>query len=102
MLVAAIPGIVRLRKDRLALVLVAGPVVIATVVVATTFGNPRYVVAATPSLCVGVALTAMAVADRLGRRRHRVEPESGSGPPRSSQVGMTDQLQAPSPELEPG
>ena len=101
-LVAAIPGIVRLRKDRLALVLVAGPVVIATVVVATTFGNPRYVVAATPSLCVGVAVTALAVADRVGRRRHRVEPESGSGPPRSSQVGTTDQLQAPSPELEPG
>ncbi len=101
-LVAAIPGIVRLRRNRLALVLVAGPVVIATVVVATTFGNPRYVVAATPSLCVGVAVTAMAVADRVGRRRHRVEPQSGSGPPRSSQVGTTDQPQAPSPELEPG
>jgi len=101
-LFGAIPGIVRLRKDRLALVLVAGPVVIATIVVATTFGNPRYVVAATPSLCVGVALTAMAVADRLGRRRRRIETGGGSGPPRSSRVGVTDQLEAPSPELEPG
>ena len=49
------------------LVLVAGPVVISTIVVASTFGNPRYVVAATPSLCVGAAL------DR----------DRGVGPPRS-------------------
>jgi len=100
-LIAAIPGVVRLRKDRLAFVLVAGPLVIATIVVATTFGNPRYVVATTPMLCVGVALTAVGVGDRLGERR-RVSPEWAPVPPGSSDVGTVDQLQAPSPELEPG
>jgi len=102
LLLAAIPGIVLLRRDRLALVLVAGPIVIATIVVATTFGNPRYVVATTPVLCVGVALTAMAVVDRLGGRRGSVQPDGPPVPPLSSEVGMTDQLQTPSPELEPG
>jgi 4-amino-4-deoxy-L-arabinose transferase-like glycosyltransferase len=66
-LLAALPGFVLLRKNRLALVLVAGPVVVSTFVVAISFGNPRYVVAATPALCVAVGVTAMAVVDR--RRR---------------------------------
>ncbi len=70
-LVVAIPGFVRLRKDRLALVLVAGPVVITTAVVALSFGNPRYVLTATPSLCIGAAVTVVTAADRWAK-----QPES--------------------------
>jgi hypothetical protein len=95
LLLIAIPGMVRLRRDRFALVLVAGPVVISTLVVASTFGNPRYVVAATPSLCVGAALTVVALSDRFGARgRHR--PPGGDGDtdgpadtPESAQIGGT-------------
>ena len=70
-LIVAIPGIVWIRRDRLALVLVAGPVVIATLVVAFTFGNSRYVLGATPSLCVGAAITVITVVDRRTVTRHR-------------------------------
>jgi hypothetical protein len=75
-LLAALPGLVLLRRDRLALVLVAGPVAVSTVVVAVSFGNPRYVVAATPALCVGVAVTVMAVVDRRTARRAQVGPST--------------------------
>lgn len=78
-LLLAIPGMVRLRRNRLGLVLVAGPVLLATIVVASTFGNPRYVVAATPSLCVGAALTVMALSDRVGTRRRPRETGNDEG-----------------------
>ena len=83
LLLIAIPGMVRLRRDRLAFVLVAGPVVISTIVVASTFGNPRYVVAATPSLCVGAALTMVALSDRFGARRREGAP-GGDGDDRDA------------------
>jgi hypothetical protein len=79
LLLMAIPGMVRLRRDRFAFVLVAGPFIISTIVVASTFGNPRYVVAATPSLCVGAALTVVALSDRMGARRRRGAPEGDGG-----------------------
>jgi hypothetical protein len=75
-LALAIPGMVLVRKNPFALVLVAGPAIIATVVVAISFGNPRYVVSATPSLCVGAAVFVMALVDRRGdRHRHRLVTE---------------------------
>ena len=64
-----IPGMLLLRKDRLALVLVAGPMAVATIVVATSFGNPRYLVSATPALSVAAAVTVMALNDARPTRR---------------------------------
>ena len=71
LLLVAIPGIVLVRRDRLALVLLAGPAVLATFVVAASFGNPRYVLSATPSLCVAAAVSVVAIADGRRPARHR-------------------------------
>lgn len=74
LLVLAIPGLARSRTNRIALVLVGGPVVLATVVVALTFGNPRYVLQTIPSLCVGAAFTLVALVDRWSSAR--LEPRA--------------------------
>jgi 4-amino-4-deoxy-L-arabinose transferase-like glycosyltransferase len=70
-LLLGLPGVALLRKDRLALVLVAGPVVTATIVVATSFGNPRYVLSATPSLSVAAAVALVSLNEARPRRAHR-------------------------------
>ncbi len=64
-----IPGLSLLSKNRLALVLVAGPIAAATIVVATSFGNPRYVLSATPALSVAAAVTLVALSDARPTRR---------------------------------
>jgi 4-amino-4-deoxy-L-arabinose transferase-like glycosyltransferase len=81
-LLLAIPGVVLLRNQRGALVLVAGPIVIATFVVAASFGNPRYVVSSAPSLSVAAAVTLVSIRDRSGRTRTR----SDDGAPRDNFV----------------
>ena len=65
----ALAGMVLLRNDRLAIVLVAGPAVLDTFVVLVSFGNDRYVLSAVPSLCIATALTLTWVYRRLGRGR---------------------------------
>jgi hypothetical protein len=71
-LALAIPGLILLRKDRFALVLVAGPAVLATLVVAVSFGNPRYVLPATPSLCVAAGVAGRSLIDRWRRQGTQV------------------------------
>jgi len=64
-LALAVPGVVLLRRDPLALVLVAGPAVIDTAVVLISYGNDRFVLSAVPSLCIAAALTLIWVGRRL-------------------------------------
>lgn len=69
-LIVAVPGIVALRRRRLALVLTAGPVVIGTLAVVASFGNDRYVLSALPAVCIGAAVTLSDLGAR-GRSRAR-------------------------------
>ena len=56
-LTLALPGIVFMRRNRLALVLLVGPAAIDTFVAMGTYGNDRFVLSAIPSLCVAAGLT---------------------------------------------
>lgn len=56
-LTIALPGLVLVRRNRFGLVLLAGPAVIDTLVVAGTYGNDRFVLSAIPSLCVAAGIT---------------------------------------------
>jgi hypothetical protein len=67
MLLVAIPGIVSLRRDRLALVLVAGPAVVDTLVVLLTYGNDRFVLSALPSLSIAAAVSLVGLGNRFAR-----------------------------------
>jgi hypothetical protein len=57
LLMLAIPGIIGMRRERLAVVLVAGPALVDTFVVLMTYGNDRFVLSSIPSLCIGAAAT---------------------------------------------
>jgi hypothetical protein len=86
LLIVAIPGIVGLRRERLAVVLLAGPAVVDTLVVLMTYGNDRFVVSAIPCLSIGAAVTAVRFGKGVTGGVHRspsgVEDEerSGDGP----------------------
>jgi hypothetical protein len=69
-LILAIPGIVGIRRRRLALVLIAGPAVVDTLVVLATYGNDRFVLSAIPSLCIGAAATLVWLGNWLTRNLH--------------------------------
>jgi Dolichyl-phosphate-mannose-protein mannosyltransferase len=74
-LILAVPGIVDLRRYRFALVLLAGPAVVDTLIVLTTYGNDRFVLSAIPSLCIGAAATSVRIGNRVARRIHSSEEE---------------------------
>jgi hypothetical protein len=67
-LILAVPGLIAMRRQRLALVLLAGPAVVDTLVVLLTYGNDRFVLSAMPSLSVGAAATLVRVGNGLSRR----------------------------------
>jgi hypothetical protein len=69
--VLAVPGIVGIRRRRFALVLVAGPAVVDTLVVVTTYGNDRFVLSAIPSLSIAAAATVVWLGNWLSRTLHR-------------------------------
>jgi hypothetical protein len=69
-LILALPGIVGIRRRRLALVLIAGPAVVDTLVVLATYGNDRFVLSAIPSLCIGAAATLVWLGNWLTRNLH--------------------------------
>jgi hypothetical protein len=70
-LILAVPGIVGLRRNRLAVVLMAGPAVVDTLIVLTTYGNDRFVLSAMPSLCVGAAATLVRLGNGVSGRVQR-------------------------------
>jgi len=53
--VLAIPGVFALRSVLPSLFVVAGPAVVATVTVAATYGNQRFLLPAIPGLCIAAA-----------------------------------------------
>jgi hypothetical protein len=69
-LIFAIPGIVGLRRRRLASILVAGPAAVDTLVVLVTYGNDRFVLSAIPSLSIGAAVTVVWLGSRLSNWIH--------------------------------
>jgi hypothetical protein len=70
-LVLALPGIVGIRRERLSLVLIAGPAVVDTLVVLATYGNDRFVLSAVPSLSIGAAATMVRIGNWTSKRLHR-------------------------------
>lgn len=67
-------GIFGIRRNRTALVVLGGPVVMATLTVALTYGNQRFILGALPSLCVGSAIAVLAVADAIAHGGGRRPP----------------------------
>jgi hypothetical protein len=73
-LILAVPGIVGRRRYRFTLVFLAGPAVVDTLIVLTTYGNDRFILSAIPGLCIGAAATVV----RLGNRvAHSSASEGG-------------------------
>ncbi len=68
-LIVAAPGIVLLRRDRLALVLVAGPAVVDTLVVLLAYGNDRFVLSAVPGLSIAAAVTLVGLGKHFSRSK---------------------------------
>ena len=64
-------GILRVRRSRIALVLLGGPVLMATLTAALTYGNQRFVLGALPPLCVGSAIAVVGAIDAIGDRSLR-------------------------------
>jgi hypothetical protein len=77
-------GILGVRKNRTALVVLGGPVLIATLTVASTYGNQRFVLGALPPLCIGSAIAVLAARDAIVNRGNRRTPDVGALPPSSS------------------
>ncbi len=71
LLLLAIPGVASLRRNRLALVLVAGPAMVDTLVVLLTYGNDRFVLSALPSLSIAAAAILVRLGSRLRSRAQR-------------------------------
>jgi len=82
LLVLAVPGVARVRRDRLALLILVGPPVLATVTVAFTYGNQRFVLDAVPVLCIAAAVSLVHWGDVLVARRSRDDGAETSGPGR--------------------
>jgi 4-amino-4-deoxy-L-arabinose transferase-like glycosyltransferase len=61
-------GILGARRNRTALVILGGPVLIATLTVALTYGNQRFILGALPPLCVGSAIAVLATVDTILHR----------------------------------
>jgi 4-amino-4-deoxy-L-arabinose transferase-like glycosyltransferase len=79
LLILGAVGILRVRRSRIALVLLGGPVLMTTLTVALTYGNQRFVLGALPPLCVGSAIAVVGVMDAIGDRR--TGPSMSPSPP---------------------
>jgi hypothetical protein len=79
LLIVAVPGILRMRRDKVALVLLAGPPLLATVTVALSYGNQRFVLDALPVLCVAAAVALVQWWEELVV--HRPRHDGGGGRP---------------------
>ena len=64
-------GIFAVRRNRTALVVLGGPVLIATLTVALTYGNQRFILGALPPLCIGSAIAVLAAVDAIVHRGGR-------------------------------
>jgi asparagine N-glycosylation enzyme membrane subunit Stt3 len=77
-------GILAVRRNRTALVVLAAPVLIATLTVALTYGNQRFILGALPPLCIGSAIAVLAAVDAIvnrgGRRATHQDVVSSSSP----------------------
>jgi Dolichyl-phosphate-mannose-protein mannosyltransferase len=76
-------GILGVRKNRTALVVLGGPVLIATLTVAVTYGNQRFILGALPPLCIGSAIAVLAARDAIVNRGNRRTPDVEALPPSS-------------------
>ncbi|HMD45744.1 MAG TPA: glycosyltransferase family 39 protein [Acidimicrobiales bacterium] len=102
-LVLAVPGIVSLRHRRFELVLVAGPAALATLVLALTWGDQRFVLTAVPELAIAAALTLVAAGRRLRRTIGSTVPEPPGGAVREPEdEGVETYEPAPSAVLDAG
>jgi hypothetical protein len=70
-LALALPGMLLLRRRRFELVVVAGPVALATAVLALTWGDQRFVLTAVPALALAAALSMMWLGHRVRALRHQ-------------------------------
>ncbi len=71
-------GIFVVRKNRTGLVLLGGPVLIASLTVALTYGNQRFVLGALAPLCVGSAIAVLAARDAISHWKSPATPVEGS------------------------
>ena len=67
-------GIVGMRRNHIALVVLGGPVLIVSLTAALTYGNQRFILGALPPLCVGSAVVVLAAAAAVANREVRRVP----------------------------
>lgn len=95
-------GAVALRRRRVPVSPLVGPVVLVVVTATITFGHARYRAPAEGVLCVlaAVGIHALALRVRAGRRRARADRRSEPGPPPAAAAGAPSGT-APEPPSTP-
>jgi 4-amino-4-deoxy-L-arabinose transferase-like glycosyltransferase len=88
--VLALPALFRRRRDRGALVLLAGPAAAATLVIAATYGNQRFLLLAIPGLSIAAADTVVHLWDKFHARPPAIDASSASEPaPATAEAGAS-------------